>query len=153
MRTLLFILGMAITVIATSQVKTKTANVNVNRLNGEPQTVVDGLTFSIADTVSATDSTYSVVIPTFFNRAFTYNVKASLDTVSSPIGARAILRGKVWNDDTYTPIDTVTYKGTADTTFTFSSSTAVRYQYMDVLFEQDSAGILRIRNVKAKFWY
>ena len=153
MRTLLFILGMAVTVIATSQVKTKTANVNVNRLNGEPQTVVDGLVFSIADTVSGVDSTYSVVIPTFFNRAFTYNVKASLDTVSSPIGARAILRGKVWNDDDYTPIDTVTFAGTADTTFTFSSATAVRYQYMDVLFEQDSVGIFRIRNVKAKFWY
>ena len=149
---ILFLLVVSLTLQA--QTSTKTALVNVNKITGEPVTTVDNLTFNATDTLGLRDSTYSIVFPVDFNKAFTYNYRVKIDSVSGTANNTVVkLRGKVWSEDAYSDITTVTYKGTGiDTTITIATATAVRYRYMD-LFIENNAGKVKISKAKAKYWY
>lgn len=99
-------------------------------------------TGTAADTLGTGDSTWTKTV--LFNTMdeIECNIYFDIDSVggTSAIANRqnVYLQAKAFPDDTYTNIDTVTYQGTADTTFTMSISTAGDYRYVRVNIVGDS---------------
>lgn len=116
------------------------------------QTYLD-LNFSAADTINESE-TYYVEVDNFQHFPQMADVYVDIDTVSGGCGVEVVLQAKKFEGSSYESIsDTVTWAGTADTTFTISTTTAARYRYYKLLFTADSTDQQSIiSDVQFKFW-
>lgn len=143
--TLLLVIGM----IAIAQ--DKAASLNTNLITGQPQSMLDWV-FTSADTVSTVNTPFDIQLLIGGDYPRQYDFKIKLDSISSPV-ASVILQGKLWSDDTYVGIDTVSWAGTSsDTTIKFIGHTDVYYRYFNTKVVV-SSGKLQITDKKDKIWY
>ena len=108
-----------------------------------------------ADTLSA-DETWSYSVLSYSDYGKFHNVKVNLDSISGTPTCDIKLQGKVFSDDSWTDIETVSWAGTtSDTTFTFSeASTAKYYRYYKVLIDTDATEqSLSIGYIYFKLWF
>lgn len=108
-----------------------------------------------ADTISNNDSIWEAQVLVNKAEPVKYSMTMKLDSVSGTIGAYIFLQGKVFDTDTYTAIDTVTWSGTSsDTTFTFSQvTTAKYYRYFKIKVDsRTGTEKMKINYIKFKFW-
>ena len=102
-----------------------------------------------ADTISATKTTVQKPIQLNKVDGVYYNAKVTLDSISGTVQTSVILQGKIFSDDTYTPIDTVVFYGTqADTAIVFTQNTnKVYYRYLNFVAKY-GGGKAKINNIK-----
>ena len=110
------------------------------------------LNFNAADTISANQTTYNIVVFSAQHFPTTQDLLVKLDSISTP-GATVALTGSKFGD-TYVAIGSaVTWKGsTADTTIVISDTTANRYRYYKATVTC-TAGKAAISDLKFKQYF
>ncbi len=110
------------------------------------------LNFNAADTISANQTTYNIVVFSAQHYPTTQDLLVKLDSISTP-GATVTLFGSKFGT-TYAAIDSVvTWAGsTADTTIVISNATLNRYRYYKVTVAR-TAGKAAISDLKFKQYF
>lgn len=110
----------------------------------------------VDDTTGTGDSTQTFTVLKNTLDELICNVYVDVDSIGGTSSAANahyfILRGKLFPDDSYTNIDTVTYQGAADSTFTIGSTTAKAYRYWQLL-EQGKTDEFKTELQKAYFHF
>jgi hypothetical protein len=110
-------------------------------------------TLGASDTVSNNDTLWSAELLTNKIAPLLYNIKVKLTKVSGTPKSTVYLQGKLFSDDTWVNITSLTYGGTtADTTIVISNTTANRYRYFKILVSR-TAGTFKVTDSQFKLWY
>ncbi len=114
-----------------------------------------------ADTVSGT-AVKTYVLETTRNKPFTYDIQVKLDSLSVPAansGVSVQLMGKKFENDAWSNVGSAVvwsslavYERGADTTFTISETTAVRWRYLAVKVTGEGTQKTKVSRVVWKFW-
>lgn len=133
MKNLLLIL-LLFPLFMSAQIRGKETEQNATVKYGQSKWYYTGIA---SDTTGVLDSTqYKIVLIETLDKVIC-DVYVDVDSVSGTgsvaNGHYFILQGKQFPDDPYTAIDTVTYAGTVDTTFTLTSTSAAKYVFWKVL--------------------
>lgn len=105
------------------------------------------------DVIGEGDSTLTKTIFINTHNPVQCDVYVALDSISAGAAINIYFKGKQFPDDDYTVIDTVIYAMTADTSFTFSETTAQKYRYWQVAIEAPSDTIeTKLQKAYFKFW-
>lgn len=145
----LILIGIVIAVVASAQWRVDNGYDAVVKDNQSAYFFVGSLT----DLIGEGDSTLTKTVFINTNDEVICDVYVDLDSVSAGAAVPVYFKGKQFPDDTYTEIDTVTYGMTADTTFTFTSTSAKKYRYWQISIEAPDDSIsLSLSKAYFKFW-
>jgi hypothetical protein len=105
------------------------------------------------DVIGEGDSTLTKTVFINTHDEVIADVYVGIDSISAGAAISIYFKGKQFPDDTYTAIDTVDYSMTADTTFTFTSTSAQKYRYWQISMEAPADSIeAKLSKAYFKFW-
>jgi hypothetical protein len=108
-----------------------------------------------SDTVNA-DETWDYWLANRQDYSMLHDIRVKLDSVSGTPTCDVKLQAKVFKDDIWSDVATVSWTGTSsDTTFTFSEqSTAKFYRHYRIYLDTDETPQqLKVNEIEFKFWY
>ena len=133
----------------------KNYSIPVNKVSGEAYTWYT-ISFPATDTVSSTDTLFQVRIFTNQDYAYYYNIKHTLDSVSGNPAASIYLKGRNFDTETWSNIDTVSWVGTtSDTTFYYNSVSSRSFYRQLLIYHDaisDSTQKYKLTNLEIKIW-
>lgn len=149
MKRLLIFIGLLLSIVVYSQYD-RTLGANEWTLDHEG---------NASDTLHTGDSiwTYQIWLP-HHGDPLKYKIYMDVDSTggTSAIANRYlfILQAKNSEDETYTALDTVTYQGTADTTFSFTETTTAQFYKKWRMYVKGTSDELKIEIQKLNWsWY
>jgi len=124
----------------------KTANIKKG-------TTLADISFTAADTINESE-TYYIEITNFQDYPAMQDVIFSGTAVSGSGDVVVTVYGKKFSASSYSSLGTVTWDGSADTTYTINVTTANRYRYWKVEFASDATDKqVLLTDVKFKNWF
>lgn len=148
-RLILLFTSLIVVFAASAQLRTDTGYDKVVDINESAYFYVGTAT----DVIGDGDSTLTFTVLVETHDEVICDVYLDIDSISAGAAVPIYFKGKQFPDDAYTAIDTVTYAMTADTTFTFTSTTAQKYRYWQVSIEAPADSIeAELQKAYFKFW-